>query len=91
MPRVDGWTVLQALKADPELSITPVIMLSVCEEKNLGYFEKGPSTLEQLLHEVGRLLARPRNRPANGQRGELWSPRTAENSIAGGPGCPEYF
>ncbi len=37
MPRVDGWTVLQTLKANPDLSATPVIMLSVTEEKNLGY------------------------------------------------------
>jgi GAF domain-containing protein/CheY-like chemotaxis protein len=37
MPGMDGWAVLTALKADPELADTPVIMLTIVDDKNLGY------------------------------------------------------
>jgi CheY-like chemotaxis protein len=37
MPGMDGWAVLTALKADPVLSEIPVIMLSIMDEKSMGY------------------------------------------------------
>ena len=37
MPGMDGWAVLSALKADPELADIPVIMLTIVDDKNLGY------------------------------------------------------
>ncbi|AFZ37664.1 response regulator receiver sensor hybrid histidine kinase [Stanieria cyanosphaera PCC 7437] len=37
MPEMDGWTVLAALKADPESSHIPVIMMSIVDNQNLGY------------------------------------------------------
>ena len=37
MPGLDGWEVLQALKADPELAAIPVVMLTIVDEKNRGY------------------------------------------------------
>jgi len=37
MPGMDGWAVLTALKADPELSGIPVVMLSVVDEKHIGF------------------------------------------------------
>jgi len=37
MPRMDGWAVLEALKADPRTADIPVIMLSMVDDKNLGY------------------------------------------------------
>lgn len=37
MPHMDGWAVLSALKADPEIADIPVIMLTMVNEKNLGY------------------------------------------------------
>ena len=37
MPGTDGWTVLAMLKADPDLSSIPVIMLTVEDNKNRGY------------------------------------------------------
>jgi CheY-like chemotaxis protein len=37
MPGMDGWAVLTALKADPELADIPVIMLTIVEEKSMAY------------------------------------------------------
>ncbi|NJO15099.1 MAG: response regulator [Thioploca sp.] len=37
MPQMDGWDVLSVLKNDPELAAIPVIMLSLLEDKTLGY------------------------------------------------------
>jgi len=37
MPRKNGWAVLSALKADPELSDIPIIMVTVVDEQNFGY------------------------------------------------------
>ncbi|MGQ0524351.1 MAG: response regulator [Betaproteobacteria bacterium] len=37
MPDLDGWTVLSALKGDPELADIPAILVSIVDEKNRGY------------------------------------------------------
>jgi signal transduction histidine kinase/CheY-like chemotaxis protein len=37
MPSMDGWMVLSALKTDPELAPIPVTMLTMIDEKNMGY------------------------------------------------------
>ena len=37
MPGMDGWAVLAALKADPRLADVPVIMLTIVDDRNLGY------------------------------------------------------
>ena len=37
MPGMDGWAVLQELKADADLTDIPVIMLSMIDEKHLGF------------------------------------------------------
>jgi len=36
MPSMDGWTVLSALKADPDLADIPVIMMTFLDDKNQG-------------------------------------------------------
>ena len=53
MPKMDGWAVLQQLKADPQLRDTPVIMVTIVDDKNLGY------TLGRggLHHQAGRSRA----------------------------------
>jgi signal transduction histidine kinase/DNA-binding response OmpR family regulator len=37
MPNMDGWEVLSRLKADPHLADVPVIMLTMLDNKNMGY------------------------------------------------------
>jgi hypothetical protein len=37
MPGMDGWSVLSELKDDPELSEIPVVMLTIVEDRNLGF------------------------------------------------------
>ena len=37
MPDIDGWTVLAAIKGDPELADIPVILMTILDEKNRGY------------------------------------------------------
>jgi len=37
MPGIDGWAVLTALKADPELCPIPVIMATILDEPQLGF------------------------------------------------------
>jgi signal transduction histidine kinase/CheY-like chemotaxis protein len=38
MPDLDGWTVLAALKGDPELADIPVIFVTILDEKTRGYW-----------------------------------------------------
>jgi signal transduction histidine kinase/ligand-binding sensor domain-containing protein/DNA-binding response OmpR family regulator len=37
MPSLDGWAVLSALKADPATADIPVVMLTIVEDKNMGF------------------------------------------------------
>ncbi len=37
MPGMDGWALLSILKADPDLADIPVIMITIVDDKNLGY------------------------------------------------------
>jgi signal transduction histidine kinase/DNA-binding response OmpR family regulator len=37
MPSMDGWAVLTALKADPDLADIPVVMLTIVDDKNMGF------------------------------------------------------
>ena len=37
MPDLDGWTVLAAIKGDPELADIPVILVTIVDEKTRGY------------------------------------------------------
>ncbi len=37
MPRMDGWSMLHAVRSDPDLAETPVVMVSVLHEESLGF------------------------------------------------------
>jgi PAS domain S-box-containing protein len=64
MPGMDGWAVLDALKADPMLADTPVVMATILDERRLGlslgasdYITK-PIDRQRLLAAVERVAAR---------------------------------
>jgi CheY-like chemotaxis protein len=68
MPGMDGWTVLSHLKADAELAAVPVIMLTMLDDKSLGFslgasdFLTKPIRRDVLLKTVQRYCARPTDR-----------------------------
>ena len=37
MPGLDGWEVLSSLKEDPEVAAIPVVMLTITDDRNLGF------------------------------------------------------
>jgi CheY-like chemotaxis protein len=37
MPKIDGWSVLGIMKSEPELAPIPVIMLTIVDDRNLGF------------------------------------------------------
>jgi len=66
MPRMDGWSVLTALKADPATANIPVIMLTIVDDKQMGfalgaadYFTK-PIDFQR-LHQVIEQYRKPAN------------------------------
>ena len=60
MPNVDGWSVLASLKADPALADIPVVVLSIVDDRNLGFslgaadYVTKPVDRERLLAVLGR-------------------------------------
>jgi len=61
LPEMDGWEILQRLKADPATRAIPVMVVSVVDERQLGlalgavdYLVK-PVSRELLLESIGRL------------------------------------
>jgi CheY-like chemotaxis protein len=61
MPDLDGWTVLAALKGDPELADIPVVFVTILDEKTKGYslgateYLVKPVDRERLTHVLERL------------------------------------
>jgi CheY-like chemotaxis protein len=69
MPGMDGWRVLEALKTDPDLAATPVILQSILEDRNLGFalgaaeYLTKPIDRQQLTALVRRYVARESGAP----------------------------
>jgi CheY-like chemotaxis protein len=65
MPGVDGWTVLSRLKSDPGLAAIPVVMLTILDDKNLGFslgaseFLTKPIERDVLVATLNRIASRP--------------------------------
>ena len=51
MPQLDGWTVLAAIKGDPELADIPVILMTIIDDRTRGY---SLGATEYLIKPVGR-------------------------------------
>lgn len=62
MPGMDGWGVLQALKADPELRDIPVVMVTLTDERSLGFALGAAAYLTKPIErtELSAVLARYR-------------------------------
>ena len=60
MPKADGWAVLRELKQDREMSVIPVIMITIVEDRNLGFalgatdYINKPIEQERLLTTVAK-------------------------------------
>ena len=60
MPQIDGWTVLHTLKGDPELASIPVVLVTVNQDRSLGFelgavaFLNKPVDREELLEVIRR-------------------------------------
>ncbi len=63
MPGMDGWAVLAALKADPEVADVPVIMLTMLDDRTLGFALGASDFMTKPLDrdKLRRLLARYRS------------------------------
>jgi PAS domain S-box-containing protein len=55
MPGTDGWSVLAQLKADPETSAIPVVMLSIASDREMGFML---GAVESLTKPVDRATLR---------------------------------
>jgi CheY-like chemotaxis protein len=56
MPKIDGWSVLGIMKSDPALAHIPVIMLTIVDDRNLG-FSLGASEFMTKPVDRGRLMS----------------------------------
>ena len=52
MPHEDGWEVLAALKADPELQAVPVVLYTIVEEQQLGFYLGASAYLVKPINEA---------------------------------------
>ncbi len=65
LPGMDGWTVLSALKADPQTADIPVVIVSIVDDKNLGFtlgaadYLVKPPNRDHLLNVLKRLCRFP--------------------------------
>ena len=65
MPGMDGWSVLQTLKEDPQTATIPVVMVTILDDRNRGYalgaadYLNKPISREQIQSVIARYIARP--------------------------------
>jgi PAS domain S-box-containing protein len=68
MPRLDGWGVLSALKSEPGLAETPVVMITVVQERGLAFSLGAADYLNKPVEwsRLKKVLERFRNQPSPG-------------------------
>jgi len=95
MPDLDGWAVLAALRANPALAATPVILLTGFSGRDYvvraarfgvrGYLLKSEFSLEQALEKIRECLAMDRRDPTASPRAAAVATKPeAQNSSAPG-------
>jgi len=57
MPQIDGWSVLTALKADPELRHIPVVLVSVAGDKGLAFSLGAAASLSKPVNRADLIAA----------------------------------
>ncbi len=68
MPGMDGWEVLSAMKSDDELAAVPVIMVSMVDERSLGFALGATDYLTKPVDAARLTAALKRHCPAAGSR-----------------------
>ena len=73
MPGLDGWGVLAALKSDPAIADIPVVMVTITDDRNLGYSLGAAEYLTKPIDrsELGVILSRYRRPGPDGAPGVL--------------------
>jgi len=66
MPQMDGWAVLRAIRADPEIGATPIVMVTVLDEQNLAFSLGATDYLQKPLDWGSLRQIVERFRPASG-------------------------
>ena len=65
MPSMDGWAVLSALKADPATAAIPVVMMTMVEDRPMGFalgaseYLTKPIDKSRVLQAVSRCVSKP--------------------------------
>lgn len=73
MPGMDGWAVLSALKADPNLADTPVIMLTMTDNRSLGFALGATDYLSKPIDRKRLLTLLEKRRKVVSERGDVGS------------------
>ena len=66
MPEMDGWSVLSALKAEPDLADIPVVMITIVDDRNLGFALGATEYLTKPIDRDRLAAVVARFRPADG-------------------------
>ena len=71
MPKMDGWAVLTALKADPKLADVPVIMLTMMSDQEMGYLLGASEYLTKPIDRTRLLSLLTKYKPTGTDEGVL--------------------
>ena len=71
MPKMDGWAVLTALKADPKLADVPVVMLTMMSDQEMGYLLGASEYLTKPIDRTRLLSVLEKYKPAEAADGVL--------------------
>ena len=66
MPHMDGWAVLRALRADPDIGAMPIVMITVLDEQNLAFSLGATDYLQKPIDRASLKAVIERFRPASG-------------------------
>ncbi|MEL6138541.1 MAG: response regulator [Cyanobacteria bacterium J06628_6] len=80
MPEMDGWSVLRALKLDGQLTHIPVIMMTITDDKNLGYALGASDYLLKPVSSERLVTALQRYRSPQAVEGPSWVMLVEDNA-----------